>query len=204
MKRCLLALGLALLSVAPSPARADLAFKAQVDLNRDGVLETVTLKPFTQEGIRLDQLVVLDRKGRVLWAGPRHSAVPQGPSEPMVFGGEFDLGEVDLVGDVDGDGKVEVLGTYQQSDVRPPRFRLLRWTGDRFVHVRSGCLVPANQRPGTFVWKEHDYEASSWVQHFQAVQPGGTVQVKVQDLSGQAGEQVLTVRATAEGFQVVR
>ena len=198
----MLPLVLALMTVAPSFAGETWTWKAQVDLNRDGTPETVALKPFTQDGVRLGQLVVLDRRGRVLWAGPRRSATPQLPSEPLVFGGEFDLGEVEVAGDLDGDGAVELLGTYQQSDVRPTRFRLLRWTGDRFIHVRSGCLVPADQRPGTWVWKPQAPDASSWILGFRALLPDGTLRAQKLDFPG--GEEELLLRATPEGFQVAR
>jgi hypothetical protein len=204
--RVLFLLALVLAASTPSFCDGELSWKRQVDLNRDGRSEVVALKAFTQEGVRLGQLLVLDRQGRVLWAGPRRSSTPQRPSEPLVFGGDFDRGEIELLGDLDGDGSVELLGTYQKSDVRPTRFRLLRWTGTAFTHVRSGDLVQANQRPGTWVWKEGAPEAAAWIERFVALQPGRLLRVEVTDLTDGVplAPQTLQMRATPEGFVVAR
>ncbi len=200
--RALVLLMLLLLAGAPSSGVPGLTWKRPVDLNRDGRPEIVALKAFTQEGVRLGQLLVLDGRDRLLWAGPRRTAVPQSPSEPLVFGGDFDRGEVEVLGDLDGDGRVELLGTYQKSDVRPTRFRLLRWTGRAFTHVRSGALVPAGQRPGTWVWRERAGEAPTWIERFVTLRPGRLLSVEVTDLDGgvPAPPTRLEVRATPEGF----
>lgn len=206
MRLLILLLGLLAGACLPAFADGQLLQEFPIDLNRDGRREVVALKAFTQDGVTLGQLVVLDHRGNVLWAGPKRSAVPQSPSEPLVFGGEFDLGDLEIVSDLDGDGAVEILGTYQKSDVSPTRFRMLRWKGNRFVHVRSGALVPAPQRPGTFVWRQGAPEASTWLERFVAPRGDRSLQVKITDLRGEApGEPIdEVVRCTAEGFQIAR
>lgn len=193
----------ALLLAAPATAGGELTHKFPVDLDRDGRTEIVALKPFVQEGVRLGQLVVLDAAGRTLWAGPRKSATPVSPSEPLVFGGEFDLGDIDLVADVDGDGAVELLGTYQKSDVSPTRFRMLRWKGGKFVHVKSGRLVQAPQRPGTFVWAASP-EASVWIDAFTGLGPDGLLKVRILDLRDDYRQIPETVHVTPEGVTISR
>lgn len=201
MKR--LALALLLLTLPAQAADVELTQKFQVDLNRDGRKETVALKPFTQDGVTLGQLVVLSDKGRTIWAGPRTSKTPYSPSEPLVFGGEFDRGDIEVVGDLDGDGTIELLGTFQKSDLSPTRFRLLRWKKDRFVHVRSDNLVQAPQRPGTYVWAKRP-EASVWIDAFQGLQPNRLLKVKILDARDTPQDIQETVRMTTEGFTVAR
>lgn len=201
MKR--LALALLLLTLPAQAAEGGLTQKFQVDLNGDGRKETVALKPFTQDGVTLGQLVVLNDRGTILWAGPKRSKTPYSPSEPLVFGGEFDRGDIEVVGDLDGDGTVELLGTFQKSDLSPTRFRLLRWKKDRFVHVCSNNLVQAPQRPGTFVWAKRP-EASVWLDAFQELRPDRLLQVKILDARTTPQDLEETVRMTPEGFTVAR
>jgi hypothetical protein len=137
----------------------------QCDVDGDGVMETVAIRPFLQEGVELGQLVLFDAQGTILWTGPSSSASPVYPLEPDIFLGEFDLGDLEAVGDFAGNGKLMLLGTYQKSDVRPTRFRLFEWNGHGFEHVRSGSLLPAPQRPATFVWAD-DPGSEVWIETF--------------------------------------
>lgn len=161
-----------LLALSPGSAQPpDLITPLTCDLDGDGQLEVVAVRPFVQEGVELGQLVVLNQAGETLWAGPSSSATPSSPQEPEIFLGEFDLGDLEAVGDFFGDGKIMLLGTYQKSDVRPTRFRLFEWDGKAFVHRRSGSLLPAPQRPATFIWKD-DPGAGAWVESFHGFDQG--------------------------------
>lgn len=155
---------LLLVALAPvSAQRPDQISPLICDLNGDGQPEVVAIRPFVQDGVELGQLVVRNQQGDILWAGPAHSANPSSPQEPEIFLGEYDLGDLEAVGDFFGNGKVMLLGTYQKSDVRPTRFRMFEWDGTAFVHRRSGSLLPAPQRPATFVWSE-DPGAGAWIE----------------------------------------
>lgn len=136
---------LALLLWLPASAR-QLLSPLTIDLDGDGRTETVGLRAYEKDGVRYGQLVVLGADGPPRWEAPK--------ADPYIFLGEFDLGELSSVGDFDGDGKIELLGTYQKSDVSPTKFRLFRWDGKKFVHLKSGYLTQAPQKPATFVWSD--------------------------------------------------
>ena len=168
--RLLLAMSLALLGPAQAQ-RPDLITPLAFDLDGDGKMEVVAIRPFVQDGVELGQLVVSDESGKTIWEGPTHSASPSYPQEPEIFLGEFDLGDLEAIGDFNGDGKVDLMGTYQKSDVRPTRFRLFEWEGKAFVHRRSGSLLPAPQRPATFLWADNP-GAASWIESFHGFAEG--------------------------------
>ena len=179
--RLLIAISLGMLLGPARAQRPDLITPLVVDLNGDGKVEIVAIRPFVQDGVELGQLVVRDEAGKTIWEGPSHSASPSSPREPDIFLGEFDLGDLEAVGDFNGDGKIELMGTYQKSDLRPTRFRLFEWDGKAFVHRRSGSLLPAPQRPATFVWAENP-GATSWIESFHGFDQG-CFQATLNDLS---------------------
>jgi hypothetical protein len=184
--RCLVALGF-LLTLTPAwGQRPDLISPLQYDINGDGAIETVAVRPFVQDGVELGQLVLLDSSGKVLWAGSSHSGSPSYPTEPDIFLGEYDLGDLEVVGDFAGNGKVMLLGTFQKSDVSPTRFRLFEWDGAGFRHCRSGNLVPAPQRPATFVWADAP-GSEVWIESFRDFDANGLFHALLSDI--QAGEE---------------
>jgi hypothetical protein len=186
----LCALGLLTLLCPAWAQRPSLITPLSCDVDGDGVQEIVAIRPFVQDGVELGQLVLLSLEGDTLWAGPTHSATPVSPQEPDIFLGEFDLGDLEAVGDFQGDGKLMLLGTYQKSDVRPTRFRLLEWDGQGFRHVRSGSLLAAPQRPATFVWSD-DPGAGSWIESFSGFGDDGLFRATLADLDGDAPANVL-------------
>jgi hypothetical protein len=163
----------------------------QCDIDGDGVMETVGLRPFLQDGVELGQLILFDQEGRILWAGPSQSASPLSPPEPEIFLGEYDLGDLEAAGDFAGNGRVRLLGTYQKSDAGPTRFRLFEWTGQTFAHLRSGWLVPAAQRPATFVWSDEP-DDQVWIESFLGWGADGLLRATVVDLrSGERSDILL-------------
>jgi hypothetical protein len=177
-----------LVLIAPAWAqRPSVLTPLSCDLDGDGIAETIALRPFLQQGVELGQLIVMDAQGKIVWSGATESANPQNPQEPDIFLGEFDLGDLEAVGDFAGNGRIRLLGTYQKSDVRPTRFRLFEWNGQGFVHLRSGSLLPAPQRPATFVWKDAVPEAQVWIESFLGVAEDGRLPAIVTDLT--SGEQ---------------
>lgn len=156
------------------------------DIDGDSVPETVAIRPFVQDGVELGQLILFDREGKILWAGPARSASPRHPTEPEIFLGEFDLGDLEAVGDFAGDGKIRLLGTYQKSDVRPTRFRLFEWNGRGFEHLRSGSLLPAPGQPATFIWSDSP-NPEVWIESFHGFLDDGLFRAAV--LDARAGEE---------------
>ena len=200
---------LALLGLFSLPLWAKPGWKFTLDLNGDGRAEKVGLRPFKSGDTTFQQLVVCDSAGRMLFEGPKTVTNNAYADHPLVFGGEFDLGELEVIGDLDGDGKVELIGTDQKSDVSPTGFRLLRWQNRAFRCVKRGCLVPAPQRPATFVWSQ-DRGAVSWIDHFRAtrrVAGEKALQVKV-NVFWMADGKVTTndhwARLNAEGVVLIK
>lgn len=150
--------------------------KLYVDLNKDGQKELIVLKPYLVEGVTLGQLQVLSYTGKVIWSGPR----VQKPysNSPWSFLGDFDMGDISWIGDYDNDGVIDLCATYQKSDVRPTHFRLFHWNGQKFVFDRSAMLVPAPQKPATYVWKTYSPDATLWVETMKLSTPG-TYQLQV-------------------------
>lgn len=160
----------------------------KVDLNGDGKPESFVLKRLGEQA----RLVVLDSQGRTLWQAPR--------TELFLFGGPLDGGDLQAAGDLDGDKRVDLVGTYQKSDVSPTRFRWFRWTGSRLELVSQGYLCPLSQRPGTFKFSEN--QSSYWVERVLAIEPG---RLKVELFDPVTEERNLTVwlRADENGEFVI-
>lgn len=169
------------MALAWSPLGAlPLTSEQTIDLDGDGTLERVGLVEFGEQGVTYGQLTVTDWNGEVLWQAPRNA-------EDFVFLGEFDRGLVEAVYR-DG-GQVYLLGSYQKSDVRPTRFRLFLWNGSGFDHLRSGSLLPQEQRPGTFGWNE--LGASVWIESFDGSTEDGILRARVTNLMEREQSDVL-------------
>ena len=84
-----------------------------------GKLEEVSVKAYhVTEEEYFGQLFVLDSKGATLWEGPR--VKDRKNREPFLFGAFIDGCSLpEIVADIDGDGKVEMLSTAPVSDVAP-------------------------------------------------------------------------------------
>lgn len=144
--------------------------KFQVDLNHDGTPEVVGLRVYLVEGVRLGQLVVLNRQGQQLWAAPRVNSLDD--PGPWSFLGEFDGGDIAFVDDFNRDGKVNLVATIQKSDVRPTCFKLFHWDGHGFVFERKAMLVSQPQKPATFDWTNYDPAVGAWVESIRSLGSG--------------------------------
>jgi hypothetical protein len=74
-------------------------------------------------------------------------------------------------GDIDGDGKPELLAPLPKGDLSPPIFRIFRWTGDDLLFLKKRALVSAGD--GKFEWMALDddsVEETDWVENFQGSQ----------------------------------
>ncbi len=152
----------------------------QIDLDGDGVKEVVGLRKFERDGVEYGQLVVADQKGRILW-----EASTKAPE--FLFLGEFDKGTLEAA--YRQDESAFLIASYQKSDVSPTRFRQFMWHDRGFVHLRNGSLLPAPQRPATFIWKE-DPGASRWLEEFKGSNAKGHLRAEITDLGTRSKEEM--------------
>jgi len=135
----------------------------KVDLNGDGTPELIKLRPFKQGGVTLGQLVVTSAAGKLLWEGPRHSATPWYPREPLIFLGDFDRGVPEAAGDFDGDGSVDYVvvlsGEVVETGPGWPRAARATWSMEpRSTRPRSSLGGPMSTR--SFPWVASSRETS--------------------------------------------
>ena len=124
------------------------------DLNGDGKNEKIVLvayKVHLEEESFWGRLKVLDSAGKVLWAAPAASDT----GEAFAFGmWPFGASGLHWLGDIDGDGKAELLSPAPVSDVRPPTYRRFRWTGKAFQVLSPKMLLGSPSGSGHFFWKD--------------------------------------------------
>lgn len=191
------------LAQAEWPTEGQVVQRLQVDLDRDGRAETVGLVAYdVGESSWFGQLVVLGPDGKTLWKGPR----PKDAADPMAFGSwDWGAATLELAGDLDGDGKVEILGALPQSDVRPATFRVLRWTGQAFKPAFSRSLIESSGGRYPWVPFRDPVAPMRWVGSFESQGRDGTAVAQIYQMkadSVQLGTAVLA--PDAKGFHVVR
>lgn len=156
--------------------------KQMVDVDADGLKEWVGLQTYEHQGVTLGQMVLIDGRGDVLWAGSK--TAPQ-----FIFLGEFDGGEIEAAYQTD-DGQTFVVASYQKSDVRPTRFRLFTWHNRGFVHLRDGHLLASPSDARRFTWGDN-LGAQSWLEGFDGTDKQGRLKARVTDLQARSKESVL-------------
>jgi hypothetical protein len=145
------------------------------------------------------RLVVFGPGGKALWQGP----VPKDFGDRAAFvSGPAGTTHLQVAGDLDGDGKGEVVAQEMQSDVRVPHFRVLRWNGRGLAFVRSQGLVETPPRSGHFVWVVDQTPRSRWVGEFKRIVAPGRCLAVIGSEKGSAT--TVTLKATARGFDVAR
>lgn len=149
------------------PKAGDVYESVTYDLNGDGKAEKIGLVAYN---IHLEsesfwgRLRVTDATGRVIWEAPKASKSGQ----PFAFGmWPYGASGLDWLGDMDGDGKVELISRGAISDVRPPTYRRYRWTGKGFQALSSKMLLESPLGSGKFLWRDPiDWDGSpplTWV-----------------------------------------
>lgn len=175
----------------------------KADLNTDGRMERVELRVFAKkEGGWFGTLLVKDSRGSVLWKGPEEAKT----SNRLVFG-SWDYGSCipEVIGDIDGDGKIELVSPEPQSDVRPTTFRVLRWESRKFSYCFSKCLLEKPENSGSYPWQTSDEYMGRWISRFKKLYGVGTMEAEVLEFregSNKMGTAVVT--AVSGGFQVMK
>lgn len=192
----LLILWLALLGPVPAqeqPPRVGDHYQIhQVDLNGDGKPEKVGLNcvEITDNGW-YSRLVVW-RDGRAVWQSmPAKVGV-------WAFGGwDWGISDLQWVADVDGDGAVEAIVPEPVSDVSPVSFRVFRWDGQGFRHLKTATLLRVG--PNDFAWSGQN-RGDCWIGQFK---PKGLGVIWTYR-DGRANLQEAVLRGNSRGFRVVK
>ena len=169
----------------------------QADVNGDGKPDKVGLVAYRVSSEEYwGQLTVWDSSGKVLWKAPQ----AKNADEALAFGAwNYGVSSIELVGDIDGDGKVELLAPQPQSDVRPPTFRIFRWTGSAFAPVARKQLLETPRGSGHFVWSQPSQwngSAATWVGHLE--HQGGAMVAQIYVVNSGSDVKLGKARMTAD------
>lgn len=150
----------------------------RVDLDRDGIAERIAWRQIgsdSETGV-FHQVVVTGPSEKVLWKSPEILNA----EDPLAFG-EWHFGTAlpQLAGDLDADGRVEMLAPTAQSDVSPATFRIFRWNGTAFELTRTASLSGPGRRGAAFHWTATPDERQFWVQEWLGMSTEGGWIVKL-------------------------
>jgi hypothetical protein len=198
MRNVILLIGLALLTTSAfsqePPKKGQNYSLTRIDLNGDGSLEKVGLHctEVTDQGW-YSRLTVWSGDGRQLWQSlPAKVGV-------WAFGGwDWGISDLQWVGDIDGDGAVEALAAEPVSDVSPVPFRIFRWSGRAFHHLKTASLLQAG--PDRFVWS-NERVGTTWIGAFKQ---GGLGVVWSMTGSGEVKLREARLQGEPQGFRVVK
>lgn len=189
-------------------AELDESTSFPLDLDGDGAMETMRLACAPGVGCSNFTMDITDAKGGRVFEGPKYGA------SPLIFC-LCDAGTYwpELAGDLDGDGRAELLAQYGPSDVSVSAFYLGRWNGHGFDTARNlVALLEDPARPETFVYAPFpEGEAMSearWIMSFSGWEANGRVRGSVYQYKGDPakgydlyyGEAVFTPQK--DGFQL--
>lgn len=177
-----------------------------LDLNGDGKPEKVVLVAYKidrEEETWWGRLKVVSPSGQTLWAAPEAKSV----THPFAFGvWPFGASGLEWLGDIDGDGKIELLSPAPQSDVRPTTYRRYRWTGSSFQALEPRMLLEAPPGSGSFHWSapvEWDgASALTWVSSLSGSTASITAEVTSWSQQGTLAGGRATMAPRSQGLQV--
>jgi hypothetical protein len=132
------------------------------DIDGDGQEEIVALRRFARRELGdFYQLLVLAEDGTILWEGPRIAD----SDDDLIFGSwDFGVSLPEILLDVDGDGRPELLASAPQSDVSPVYYRILHWSHGRFVPRRPQALLLTGA--DRLEWSQPQGAEGTWVSRF--------------------------------------
>ena len=190
------------------PEEGDLDSIYEVDLNGDGIKEKVAIKAYRVDNDSFTwfgQLVVFDYSWKTIWAGPKTNE--SWSSDPLIFGSwEYGASLPEAVGDLDGDGNVEIIATCPVSDVRFTPFKLLRWNGKEFYSLYDNAtLVQTPKDSGRYPWGNEDGYMGRYISGFSGMNDDGTFNVFICDFTeGDMKRGQAVVAPDSNGFHICR
>jgi|GEM_PF-1706400 len=167
-----------------------LHLSVQADLDKDGKPEQINLVPFESDPLKsgLRYMLVVKKNNEEIWRD-------SGKEFPCYIG-DFGVEDLQLVGDIDNDGYIELLIPDRVSDVSPSGFRILQWNGKRFVLKDSG-IFKADKEMETFsLVKNPGVEGVTWISSFDKLIGPGVLKVDVFSLKLKDGSH----RSATVGF----
>lgn len=144
-----------------------------VDLDGDGEKETVSLVRQSVPDRAGATLRVSDSRGGILW---------ESTPDQSDFHFFSDIYWPSVIGDVDGDGRIELLAGEPLFDVSPRSFFLARWQDGAFRPVSSGwSLIEQSQGGGGFkkVLYAYDGNPVTWIMDVESLEGNGELIVTV-------------------------
>jgi len=186
------------------PKEGDIYQHFSIDLNKDGNTEEIIIKIYkVDENMgAFGQIIVLNSSGKTIWAGPKNSDI----GDPMTFGSwDFGSSLIEVAGDIDKDGSVEIICTKPVSDVRFTPYKLLRWKNNKFYPVCKGTVLVENPSgSGKYPWSNREGYKGRWISEFKSLNKDGTCTVKIteftSDSQGKEGEAIVT--GDSKGFHI--
>jgi len=128
---------IALLSSFTIFAQEDYNKNINVDLDKDGINENVFLKKHrSDDNGEYYHLVVYQKvknKRKILWEDKN--------IEYEFCYADWGIEELQIAGDIDNDGKIELVTNYAMSDVSPVSFRIFKWTNNKFIKSDDACYI---------------------------------------------------------------
>ncbi len=129
-------------------------------------------------------LEVRDADGTVLWSSPDMGPkIVDRPPDDAFYCGPLGFRWPQQAGDMDGDGRAELLVQHPQTEMGPGTYTLLRWTGSAFEPVLTERQLVQPDSADAPIWKLRplgDEEAElpstvSWVDGWPSMQDDGTL-----------------------------
>ncbi|MBI5325102.1 MAG: hypothetical protein HZB41_07520 [Ignavibacteriae bacterium] len=201
-----------LLSLNSNYAQEDFNKNINVDLNNDGVKENIFLKKYrTDDNGSYYHIAIYQKiknKRKILWEDKNN--------EYEFCYADWGIEELQIAGDIDGDGKIELVTNYAISDVSPVIFRIFKWTGDKFVKSDDACYIirlkDGKNEGNIFINDtayssgEKDFTSTAWIDEFTNFIEPDLLEVNITGYDSEddvlMGKAIL--QCTIKGFKLVK
>ncbi len=179
------------------------------DVDGDGMIETYKLERFANSEFGDYYKLKLYRGGKLLWSAP---SVDNG-SDPFTFGVWDDgVSMLDIVIDIDGDGKAELLSMPPAGDVASIPVQIMRYDGKKVINTDEYLIMDYNNSNRLRWVKSHKYKSpmsntnEGWASGFEKYDNNGTVKTYIlymlEDGDSRGGSAL--IRFVSDGAVVVK